>query len=166
MPLWYFVEHTASPGSFSFAINCMYLDTMLCCICSYHTRLKKEKIKHCFLKLSNSLTYLYHSYQESLLARQGTVIFEIAKLASYLPKQAGTNFSRHWKKLSTIKEKSATLSVKTEKPKVGEYLFTCKFIWEISMCLCSFWVRCVSIRFASAKSDKSVKNLLEVYSLL
>ena len=42
--------------------------------------------------------------------------------ASYVPKQVGTNFSRHWKKLLTIKEKSATLSVKTERPKAGEYL--------------------------------------------
>ena len=48
------------------------------------------------------------------------MIFEIA--ATKVPKQVGTNFSRHWKKLSTIKEKSATSRVKTEKPKVGEYL--------------------------------------------
>ena len=51
------------------------------------------------------------------------MFFEIVKLAELsIPKQVGTNFSRHWKKPSTIKEKSATLSLKTEKPKVGEYL--------------------------------------------
>ena len=44
------------------------------------------------------------------------MIFEIVKVADLsIPKQVGTNFSRHWKKPSTIKEKSATLSVKTEK---------------------------------------------------
>ena len=63
------------------------------------------------------------------------MIFGIAKVDSYLPtylptyltylpkQEVGTNFSRHWKKLSTLKGKYATLRLKTEKPKVGEYLF-------------------------------------------
>ena len=48
------------------------------------------------------------------------MILEIA--TTEVPKQVGNNFSRHWKKLSNIKEKAVTLSVKTEKPKVREYL--------------------------------------------
>ena len=50
------------------------------------------------------------------------MIFEIAKVASYLPQQIGTNFKKKKKMLLTLKERSAMLSVKTEKPKVGEYL--------------------------------------------
>ena len=65
--------------------------------------------------MTTQLSRNYISYQET--------IFEIAtaNLASYHT-WIGTNFSRHQNKLSTIKEKSATLSAKTEQPKVGEYL--------------------------------------------
>ena len=65
-----------------------------------------------------------------------------------------------------MKEKSAALSAKTEKPKVGEYYFTCKFIWEIIMSVCASSWLIMSIPFDSAKSDKSVQNLLQVCSRL
>ena len=58
------------------------------------------------------------------------MIFEIA--TTKVPKQIGTNFSHQSKKLSTIKEKFATLNVKLKnKMKMNTY-FTCKFIHDSS----------------------------------
>ena len=74
MPLWCFVQHTASPGSFGFEIAALALITL--------GRKKGKKKNICLLKLSNSPTII-----TVIKKLYYTVVFEIAKVAGYIPKQ-------------------------------------------------------------------------------
>ena len=61
-----------------------------------------------------------------------------------------------------MKEKSGTLSVKIEQPKVGEHLLYLQIRQRNYLLLLAFRLH----SFVSAKSDKSAQNIFEVCSRL